>query len=356
MNITSKITSWKFIVNTLFVVALVVAIIHILAFSLFDLSSSMFNSVNFSGFAADGPFQIYNPLRRLAAGQIIGRDFQFFHGIGIPLFNYPLFHLLGSNVFASEFTRWILSYLTFISTAFIFFKVTLRSYRNTIIATSLALLITLPLADVIFPSNSLVGIRSTVPIIFASVYLLNIKRTFLVKYIKIELRLLVLGILAALSIIMGTEQGFALIAGYCISELLIFRKDLMAATIRIGSFLLILFTSLLLLFTVITHGHPLIPLKYMIDASRDQSWYFGVDPQDFLSWHRIITQLTVPFMMYVYELLGLAVALLIINRKFRLIDFQKQRVYVLLVIYGLFCLCYAGYWRVLLPRSKFDFS
>lgn len=336
MNILSKITSWKFIINALFVIALIVAIIHILAFSLFDLSSSMFNSINFSGFAADGPFQIYNPLRRLAAGQIIGRDFQFFHGLGIPLFNYPLFHLLGSNVFASEFTRWILSYLTFISTAFIFFKVTLRSYRNTIIATSLALLITLPLADVIFPSNSLVGIRSAVPIIFASVYLLNIKRTFLVKHIKIELRILVLGILAAVSILMGTEQGFALIAGYFISELLIYRNALKTAAIRIGSFILVITASLILLFALITHGHPLIPLKYMLDASRDQSWYFGTAPQDFLSWHRIITQLTVPFMMYVYALLGLAVAMLAIIRKFILIDFQKQRVYVLMVLYGLF--------------------
>jgi len=38
----------------------------------------------------------------LAAGQIAGQDFQFFHGLGVPFLHYPLFALLGKTFYSAE--------------------------------------------------------------------------------------------------------------------------------------------------------------------------------------------------------------------------------------------------------------
>src|SRR5271165_4749534 len=51
----------------------------------------------FKGAPADGPFELFNPLRRIAAGQVPGRDFIQYHGIGGPYLQYPLFALFGGK-------------------------------------------------------------------------------------------------------------------------------------------------------------------------------------------------------------------------------------------------------------------
>ena len=47
--------------------------------------------MHFDSYAMDGPFQLFNSLRRIAVGQRIGDTFQFFHGPGIPYFFFPAF-------------------------------------------------------------------------------------------------------------------------------------------------------------------------------------------------------------------------------------------------------------------------
>src|ERR1022692_5034371 len=51
---------------------------------LFYLIQGLGVTLAFDGAPVNGPFQLYNPLRRIAAGQVPGRDFVFFHGIGVP--------------------------------------------------------------------------------------------------------------------------------------------------------------------------------------------------------------------------------------------------------------------------------
>src|SRR5690349_9033427 len=52
---------------------------------------------HFLGPAIDGPFQLYNALRRIVAGQTGGVDFQFFHGLGIPYLHYIPFRMFGGT-------------------------------------------------------------------------------------------------------------------------------------------------------------------------------------------------------------------------------------------------------------------
>jgi len=72
---------------------------------LFGLIAGLETALHFVGPAIDGPFQLYNSLRRIFVGQRGGADFQFFHGIGIPYLHYIPFRLLGGNFIASELTR-----------------------------------------------------------------------------------------------------------------------------------------------------------------------------------------------------------------------------------------------------------
>src|SRR5271170_3615884 len=67
------------------------------AWALFYLAQAAKLSLWFDGVPEDGPFQIFDPLRRIAAGQVGGRDFIFFHGIGVPYLHYPLFALFGKT-------------------------------------------------------------------------------------------------------------------------------------------------------------------------------------------------------------------------------------------------------------------
>jgi len=55
----------------------------------------------FNGHYADGPFQLFNALRRIDAGQLPGRDFPAFHGLGLPLVHYPFYRALGGDLLAS---------------------------------------------------------------------------------------------------------------------------------------------------------------------------------------------------------------------------------------------------------------
>src|SRR5262245_35980773 len=68
-------------------------------------------ALHFFGPPIDGPFQLYNALRRIAAGQHGGADFQFFHGIGLPYLHYLPFRLLGGGFTGSELARQLVTAL-----------------------------------------------------------------------------------------------------------------------------------------------------------------------------------------------------------------------------------------------------
>src|SRR4051812_1625597 len=72
-------------------------------------ASAVERAFHFSGPPVDGPFQLFNALRRIATGRRGGTDFQFFHGIGVPYLHYPLFWMAGSDLFASELARQLIA-------------------------------------------------------------------------------------------------------------------------------------------------------------------------------------------------------------------------------------------------------
>lgn len=309
--------------------------LYLVGFGLNHLTISLFNSLLFDGFAADGPFQLYNPLRRLAAGEVIGRDFQFFHGIGIPLAHFPLFKLMGSNIFASEFARWMVSAMAFVGSAGVLFYAAFRNWPRTLVATAVATWGTLFYVDVISPTNSLLGIRTTVPLLFAAVYLWNPQANWRIRAVNIPVKPLILGLLAAFGLLFGTEQGVAIVAGYGLAELFTHRRNLRRFLVSMLWFGAAAVVAVLGLMTALTAGHTFEVLNYSLrEVAGDQSWYFSTQPQEYLKWDTFWRQITAPFLPLTYGFGVLTIGLLLVLRRFGWAVTRHAQATVFLLGYG----------------------
>lgn len=245
----------------------------------------------FDGYAANGAFQSLNPLRRLAAGEAIGNDFNFFHGIGVPLLHLPFYYLFGQGFLASEVARFVISPVVFTLTTFIVFFTFRRQWifalTWTVVIVASALLI---LPFFVLPVTSMLGIRSAIPVLLLAVMLKQeaLRRplfrwpwlSWLSRYDVVAAFLL------AASFLCGTEFGMAAILGFLITNTVykykarqLFRERLWHS-VRIGGLLVVM---LVLLYLTLTRGALIEPLRFaLIEIPADQFWYFGVPPNSFL--------------------------------------------------------------------------
>jgi hypothetical protein len=304
------------------------------------------HSLYFDGYPANGAFQLFNPLRRLAAGQIAGKDFQVFHGIGSALLHYPLFALLGKNLFASEMARRLMSPLIFNMTNLLILYVFTRRFSLAIFFTSLLTFMgSNILAPVYYAENSILGIRSFVPLLIISLmaiypYLKN-KLALLKQYIYMDalhLEKLILAFGFVLAFFVGTEQGLALLIGFIVAYLIFYPKKGLGKFLTDALiFVLYLMLSLLVVYGLTAGPHLFKVLRYtFIDIIQDQFWYFGVSPNRFL---RSIIQLIIyPFRKasYIYFSFLLGLGLTFITCFYSEVKKHKQAFALfVLLFYGL---------------------
>src|SRR3954471_15665207 len=79
-----------------------------------------------------GPFQLFNGLRRIAAGQRLGGTFQVFHGPGVPYLHFIPFWLLVRSFVASEMSRQRVSSVAAMLSLVGFFRAWTGSWREAI--------------------------------------------------------------------------------------------------------------------------------------------------------------------------------------------------------------------------------
>jgi hypothetical protein len=255
----------------------------------------------FTGVAIDGPFQLYNALRRIQGGFRPGIDFQFFHGIGIPFLHYPLYLLFGGRLAGSELARQLLSTFIYPVAFIVVFRAFTGDWRRTwwLTATALAASIALHLTALTNPLNGMLGLRSTMPLLVPVAFYLSRARLQ---------RTLITGLCLGLALFLSTEQGIAAALAFCVVSVLALRRPGdrarrfadAAATAAIG-----VVTLLLLVFLVAGRG-TLGVLRYNFRAvPLDQYWYFGAPPNVFISsWSRL------PAMLVHVWPVGLAVVLI----------------------------------------------
>jgi hypothetical protein len=226
----------------------------------------------------DGPFQMFNPLRRIDAGQRGGADFQYFHGIGIPYLHYPIFALAGKTVTASEVSRVVVTFgLYLFAYPFVFACLT-RRLVPTLALTAAALIIadqTL-LLYLFYPANGTSGVRSVVPFLLFGVMLAGLRPVR---------EAVILGAGSGVALLLGTEYGVATVItlgfvwagrrwlGHPGGRLLPLVTGGAAFAATLAGLLLAI-------------GGPAGAVKAMryalLDLPADQFWYFGAPPQKFV--------------------------------------------------------------------------
>src|SRR5205823_598789 len=113
------------------------------------------SAIHFKDTPIDGPFQLFNALRRLAAGQRFGGTFQFFHGPGVPYLHLLPFYLFGGDFFASELARQLVSITAAVVVFLAFFRVWTGSWRVGLPFAVVAIVLLIPLRvnALLFPIN-----------------------------------------------------------------------------------------------------------------------------------------------------------------------------------------------------------
>ncbi len=257
-------------------------------------AQGVYEAADFNGFIANGPFQLYNPLRRLAAGQIAGQDFQFFHGLGVPFLHYPLFALFGKTFYAAELSRQLTSLLSYLTALFAFTTVATKGKLSHSLIGSLAIIYLgiylrpdelSPFTWLATAGNSLLSVRSAFPLITFAVLLADLR---LVR------KAILVGIGLALTLCCGTEHGLAML-------LIVFGAGLLTMGIRywcrqttddrieleLPLFYALAFVSFVvslcaIYLTLSTPTGMIAALRYnLVSVPADQYWYFGVPPNEF---------------------------------------------------------------------------
>lgn len=257
--------------------------VYLSAWLLVQLSIAVIFSLWFDNYEADGTFQLFNPLRRIGAGQRGGVDFQFFHGLGLPYLHFPLYWMAGSSLFSAELSRYLVSLFLFLLTTAAFFRALSGTRRDALLLTAASLALSSRLFELYMPSNSLLGVRSALPIMVGTVLLLDMPASR---------KGLLAGAATGVALLIGVEQGVAIALALVLVQ-----------TVRIvarrGSRDEILFlvvavsvagatASLLLLLMGGVEGAERALWYQFREVPLDQFWYFGAMPGAFFyQWSQI---------------------------------------------------------------------
>ena len=236
----------------------------------------------FDDHIGDGPFQLFNPLRRIAAGQSGGTDFQYFHGLALPYLHYPVYRLLGSDFFASEVARYTLSEAAYLGAFLFVFGAATRRWQPTLSLTALALVLFEKFGhdSLALPGVNLVGLRTTCPLLALGVLLAGFRPSR---------EAVAAGALAGVGFTLGTDHGIA--------------AALMLGVVWLGRALCGLpggkhryLAYTILAFVAAAGGILLViggvagatgALRYaLVELPADQFWYFGVPPNTFIHFPR----------------------------------------------------------------------
>lgn len=254
----------------------------ITSWTLCVLANEILASVHpFAGTFCNGTFQILNPLRRIAEGQIMGKDFFFFHGVLIPYTIYPFYKLFGADLYASELARQLIPFILFlIINACLLFSITKNRLQG-LIAFLVLLLVSTPM--MYRGEHSLLSLRSLPPLLLIASYCY--KDSYLIYLLR--------GALLSWVVFNSTEQGLAfciaLVMFYLVKVIKYFASDfkwqecfskVLAPIIGLFSFALFSWLILLILKIDLQSFKNILEFNYNTVPS-EQFWYYGSPPASF---------------------------------------------------------------------------
>jgi hypothetical protein len=240
--------------------------------------------MHFDSYAMDGPFQLFNALRRISLGQRIGDTFQFFHGPGLPYLFFPAFATGGKTFVAAELSRQLVNSGLFVVSTLVLMRAFAGSWRKgaalAVVAT--IVIIEFRLEALTYPLNSQLGTRATMPLFVAAHLLMRAPS----RRADIER-----GVLLGLALLLGTEQGLASLAALALTRAAVSllrggwqleaKRFAIEAATAVATFLIVV--------VALAGTHTVSVLRFNFrEVPQDQLWYFGAPPNPFLSrWSEI---------------------------------------------------------------------
>lgn len=228
--------------------------------------------------AYNGAFQTFNPLRRIFLGEIPGRDFNPYLGLGTTYVTAAITYIFGGNFAASKLSIYLLSTVlhllvlitlfflsgfsikkSFIAAAFVFILISYDLYRLA------------PFWEIAGPGNSNLGMRSALPFISSWIVL------FIVKFYneKPQIFYLLMGILIGIQPLWSNDYGIpssVALSGVATLYLIKQEKHKIAKAILLFSSAVIAFFTVA---SILTGGNTILWLNDNFSGvAKDQFWYF----------------------------------------------------------------------------------
>jgi hypothetical protein len=262
--------------KSLLLVAMMVAIDVCLAI-IFGLNQS----IDIPTFHLDGAYQTASGLYRLADGQLPGRDFYPYLGVGLTFFLYPFFLFAGNDVSASVFATHFLvacSFALVLGTITGLLAKSNRLLMGTAVGTFALTIIlwlnpSLPpfFLELIDPGNSLRPLRSMIPYVVVVL-------TYLILKSRLQpiVLLSLISVLAGVAFLWTNDFGIPT-TGLLVCFALFWARQQQLLTLPIALLIPgIALVSACVGLTIITSGYGFDLLSYNFqDVRFDQYWYFG---------------------------------------------------------------------------------
>ncbi|MGV6395646.1 hypothetical protein ACTUVN_000696 [Pseudomonas caspiana] len=262
-------------------------IIIIVGYVSFGLLNVYVGARIYDGSQYDGAFQLFFPLKRMEAGEWPGRDFLYFHGQLIPLIIYPVFKLFGSDFFASQFSAKLFDLLLPAGYFAMFYWLGLR--RDRLVIAWLLLIGLLVTNRFAFGTQNPIegvhvyAIRSIVPFLYIALlssrlanvsYCQNFSRIFYRSTLFFQVLVFVI------SFYLGSEQAFYLLLTMLFANAMVMRSR--PLWVVISSVALVVMSIIFLMAANELLFGSQKPLTYLLDISRNQTWFYGSYPNEFL--------------------------------------------------------------------------
>jgi hypothetical protein len=247
------------------------------------LNVALTDSIYAPTFHLDGAFQTASGLFRLESGQLPGRDFYPYLGVGPLLAIFPIYKIIGGDlaatVAAAKFVTVFLSWMA-VSTLW-HFVIRPNNLTSSFVGGSLILfgfdflasrsLLPSLLSFGLEPGNSLRPVRAVLP------YLVALSIYFLIKSIShINVRNSLISAILGIALLWSNDFAiptFALFFLFVLMYLYFSGENWVSNSLVIAVISILVWIVLL---SFITAGHSFDLLKYnFIDVAGDQWWYFG---------------------------------------------------------------------------------
>lgn len=255
------------------------------------LSKSFFESQLLDYSPVNGDFQTYNPLRRMAAGEDAGKDFQPYMGLGITYITYVPFKLMGETFAASKFSAQLMHMWLFGIGSFVLFLLLRFQWRTAFALAFLSQLYAILCTDYLGLFQMNWGVAETA-LPFAQTFKALSQAENSCLGIRVALPLLTAGLLLFFRNLVGNKA--AIIWGVIAGAQFAWSNDYGITSMLALSFCYIIFLaknweerwmhfialifSAIFIFSLATNLHPLTALKYNFGGvAKDQFWYFMLD-------------------------------------------------------------------------------